>query len=100
MQAMEISRTALDVEWRRLEIISQNLANANTANPPNGVGYSAQNLISGARGDFAALLDGDKPAGGIALQSLSGVRVYGIDAGAAPPRLVHEPGDRQANADG
>src|SRR5882672_6234014 len=100
MQAMEISRTALDVEWRRLEIIAQNLANANTANPLNGVGYSAQNLISGPRTDFAALLDGNKPESGIAVQSLSGVRVYGIDASVASARLVHEPGDPQANADG
>ncbi len=100
MQAMEISRTALDVEWRRLEIIAQNLANANTANPLNGVGYSAQNLISGPRTDFAALLDGDKPGAGIALESLSGVRAYGIDASLAPARLVSEPGNPQANAQG
>jgi len=98
MQAMEISRTALDVEWRRLELIAQNLANANTANPPNSIGYSAQNLISGSRTDFASLLDGDISESGI--ESLSGVRVYGIDAGASSARLVHAPGDPQANADG
>ena len=30
MQALEISRTGMDVEWRRLEVIAQNIANANT----------------------------------------------------------------------
>ena len=27
MDAIEISRTGLDVEWQRLEVIAQNLAN-------------------------------------------------------------------------
>ena len=43
MNAMQISRTALDVEWRRLEVIAQNLANAGTTLDATGQPYRARN---------------------------------------------------------
>jgi flagellar basal-body rod protein FlgC len=58
MNAMEISRTGLDVEWRRLEIIAQNLANANTTRTDGGGPYRPLHLVSGPRTNFAAYLDG------------------------------------------
>jgi flagellar basal-body rod protein FlgC len=100
MHATEISRTALDVEWRRLEIIAENLANANSARVGNGPLYQARSLVSGPRADFASYLD---PAGAkspVDLESLQGVAVLGITASNAAPRLVHEPGNPQANAAG
>lgn len=100
MQAMEISLTGLDVEWRRLEVIAQNLANAGTVRTASGTPYRAQQLISGPKGDFQALLeggDGHAPTGAKVLQ---GVAVYGIDAVNAPPRQVYEPDNPQADADG
>ena len=39
MEAMEISRTGLDVEWRRLKVIAQNLANLNTSRTGDGGSY-------------------------------------------------------------
>jgi flagellar basal-body rod protein FlgC len=101
MQAMEISRTALDVEWRRLEVISENLANANVANTSKGVTFQALNLISGPKNDFASYLDAkDSKPGAIDIDKLSGVAVLGVQASSAPPRMVREPGNPQANADG
>jgi flagellar basal-body rod protein FlgC len=101
MQAMEISRTALDVEWRRLEIISENLANANVANSGKGVTFQALHLISGPKNDFAAYLDAKDPkATSIDIDKLSGIAVLGVQASSAPPRMVREPGNPQANADG
>jgi flagellar basal-body rod protein FlgC len=101
MKAMQISLTALDVEWKRLEIISENLANANVANSAAGVTFRAQHLISGPKTDFAALLDTKNPnAAGIDVEKLTGVQELGVEASTAPPRLVHEPGNPQANADG
>jgi flagellar basal-body rod protein FlgC len=98
MQAMEISRTGLDVEWRRLEIIAQNLANANTVRTADGGVYRAQRLISGPRGGFGAMLD---PDGTRAVDAPAlGVEVYGIEPDSAPPRMVHEPANPQADADG
>ena len=36
MESMAISRTALDVEWQRLQVIASNLANANTTRTADG----------------------------------------------------------------
>ena len=36
MEASAISRTALDVEWQRLQVIANNLANANTTRTAEG----------------------------------------------------------------
>lgn len=101
MQAMEISRTALDVEWRRLEIISENLANANVANSGKGVTFRPLHLISGPKNDFAAYLNArDAKNSGVDIDKLSGVAVLGVQADNAPPHMVHEPGNPQADAQG
>ena len=95
MQAMEISKTGLDVEWRRLEVIAENLANTGTARTAGGAPYTALSLISGPKAAFASHLDG---AGGT--KSLQGVEVYGLAPMNVPPRRVHEPGNPQADSDG
>jgi flagellar basal-body rod protein FlgC len=94
MQAMEISRSALDVEWRRLEVVANNLANAGAA----GTGWQPHRLVSGPRGDFSAMLD--KVAHNSGKQMRGGVEVRSIEVLALPPRLVHEPGNPAADARG
>jgi flagellar basal-body rod protein FlgC len=101
VRAIEISYSALDVEWRRLEVISQNLANANSAGSVKGASYRELNLVSGPRDNFSMYLnreDGTNP--GIDVASLNGVAVRDIVASSAPPRLVHEPGNPLADAQG
>lgn len=93
MKAMEISLSGLDVEWRRLEVIADNLANVNTAKTPDGGPYRAMRLISGPKTSFQGHL-GSNPA------TLDGVAVYGIEPVDTPPRKVHEPGNPLADADG
>lgn len=100
MKAAEISLTALDVEWRRLEVVANNLANANTVRTADGGVFRAQHLISGPRGAFEAMLDRDDGKNGPSTAALQGVRVYGIDATTAVPRMVYEPQNPQADADG
>lgn len=95
MNAMEISRTGLDVEWRRLEVIAENIANASTTRTALGGPYRAMRLISGPRSDFARQLEGPAEA-----RSLSGVAVYGLEPENAAPRRVHEPGHPHADAEG
>lgn len=95
MRAMDISRTGLDVEWRRLEVISQNLANANTVRAADGSTYQPLQLISGPKGEFASYLDGNPVAG-----RLGGVEVYGVEPTNDAPHMVHEPGNPQADARG
>jgi len=94
MRAMDISRTGLDVEWRRLEIIAENLANVATTRTASGQLYRAQRLVSGPR--FAEALTGT--AGG---PSVDGVAVYGVEpTGEAGGRRVYEPGHPDADASG
>jgi flagellar basal-body rod protein FlgC len=95
MQAMEISRTGLDVEWRRLEVIANNIANANTVLTPLGEPYRAMRLVSGPKVDFAALL-----RQGRGVEALNDVSVYGVEPMNLAPRRVHEPTNPQADADG
>ncbi len=95
MQAMEISLTGMDVEWRRLEVIANNIANANTARTALGGPFRAMRLISGPKGDFAQMLQqGGDPS------KLAGVAVYGLEPIDLPPRRVYEPANPQADKDG
>lgn len=93
MQALEISRSGMDVEWRRLEVIAENLANASTTRTALGEPYRAQRLVSGPRADFAALLGNGKMSG-------LGVEAYGLEPVQVEPRRVHEPSHPHADIDG
>lgn len=95
MNALEISRTALDVEWRRLEVIAQNIANAGTTLDATGSPYRALRLLSGPRGSFSDLVNPHKGSA-----NLQGVAVYSIEEQALPPRRVYEPAHPQADAEG
>jgi flagellar basal-body rod protein FlgC len=92
---MEISRTGLDVEWRRLEVIAENIANASTARTATGEAYRPQRLLSGPKAGFGQHMG--KDASG---KSLAGVEVYGVEPVNLPPRLVYEPANPQADAKG
>ncbi len=98
MQAMEISRTGLDVEWRRLELIAQNLASVDVAGTQGGTVYRAQHLVSGPKVQFANYLNSGNTLA--QLKELAGVEASGVAVSSAPPRLVHEPGNPGANAAG
>ncbi|MEI9851947.1 MAG: flagellar basal body rod C-terminal domain-containing protein [Sphingomonas sp.] len=87
MDAIEISRTGLDVEWQRLQVIARNLANMNTSGTD---GYRPMRLVSGPRGGFAAKLQARR----------DGVKVLALEPLAAGVRRVHEPGHPQADAEG
>jgi flagellar basal-body rod protein FlgC len=100
MKAAEISLTALDVEWRRLEIIAENLANASSARAADGQVYRARHLVSGPAGEFRALLDGQQFPAGIAAGHLRGIEAYGVELDDRPPRHFYDPGNPAADADG
>ena len=95
MQAMEISRTGLEVEWRRLEIIAQNIANANTSRTAIGEPFRAMRLLSGPKTDFAALLAGRSDT-----SSLNGVGIQAILPENVAPRVAYEPENPQADENG
>lgn len=93
MDAIAISRTGLDVEWQRLQVIAQNLANINTSRTATGDPFRPMRLLSGPQVDFSHLIRADdrKPAG---------VEVLGLEPMAGGVRRVHEPGHPHADADG
>jgi len=99
MKAMEISKTGLDVEWRRLEVIAENIANASTARTALGDAYRPMRLISGPKAAFGQYLGKDGRAAASA-QALAGVEVYGVEPVNLPPRMVYEPANPQADAKG
>lgn len=92
MDPMKISRTGMDVEWRRMEVIAANLANLNTTRTALGDPYQPLRLVSGPRMDFNAHMN--EAAG------LSGVQVYGVEPTGDAPRRVHEPNHPHADAEG
>jgi len=100
MKATEISLSALDVEWRRLEVIAQNLANSSTVRSADGSVYKARHLISGPRGDFKAMLETGSAGSAVSSSQLQGVQVYGIEVDERIPRYVYDPQNPQADADG
>ncbi len=92
----EISRSGMDVEWRRVEVVAQNIANLGTSAPDDAGVYRPLQLVAtprGASGFSAALAQ----RGASALQ---GVQVLGVQPQALAPRLVHEPGHPHADAAG
>lgn len=97
MRAMEISLSGMDVEWRRLEVVAANVANANTPINSKGEAYHALHLISGPRTTFKGQLD---RAAAFPENGLGGVEVYGVEPIDLPPRSVYEPGNPQADAKG
>ncbi|MBC7768223.1 MAG: flagellar basal body rod protein FlgC [Phycisphaerales bacterium] len=95
MNAIEISRSALDVEWRRLEISAQNLANLNSTRSADGSVYQPLRLLSGPSVNFAAMLS----EANVALAP-SGVQVLGIEPIADGARRAFEPAHPHANEEG
>lgn len=89
MEAMEISRSGLDVEWRRLEVIAANIANMNTTRTADGGPYVARRLVSGPVDGFPAAL---RAAGGTYdVRPRRGVMVYEIAPTNAGVRQVYNP---------
>lgn len=95
MDAMQISRSGLDVEWQRLQVIAQNLANIDTSKTAAGTPYRALRLISGPVENFADVI-----AHKGASQKPTGVKVLGLEEAPGGLRRVYDPSDPQADANG
>lgn len=90
---LEVSGSALTAERLRLDVIANNLANANTTRTAEGGPYRRQVVVFAPReqaGEGWPLADN---AG-------AGVRVVGIRPDSSPLRRVYNPGHPDADADG
>ena len=94
MDAMQISRTGLDVEWQRLQVIAHNLANMQSSRTADGHPVRVLSLVSGPIGGFRQAL---RQAGHA---EPTGVAVLGVEPQAAGFRRVYEPANPQADAHG
>lgn len=93
--AQAISRSGMDVEWQRLQIIAANLANLNSVAPPGTAPYHAMRLISGPVGAFA-----DAMADRQTKDHIGEVKVLGLEPVAGVERRVYDPTAPEAGPDG
>jgi flagellar basal-body rod protein FlgC len=83
---------ALQAERVRMEVIAQNIANANTTRDLNGLPYQRQQVV------FETVLNSQATGAGSA--EPAAVQVARIEKDPRPPHLVYDPGHPDADAHG
>ena len=86
--ALTISSTGMSAERLRMDVIAENLANADTTRTQGGGPYRRQEVVLAAGGTVSF---GDV---------LGGVQVAGIVSDPTPPRKVYDPGHPDADKNG
>ncbi len=102
---LNVSGSGLDSQRLRVEILAQNVANAQTTRTPEGGPYQRRHVVFEAEPVSASpfrSVFGDLRSGGGALdpRQLYGVRVSRVIADQAPPEQRYLPHHPDANADG
>jgi flagellar basal-body rod protein FlgC len=90
MDAMDISATALTAERTRMNLISSNIANANSTRTPEGGPYRRKDAVFSTMMDKASA----KMSGG------GGVEVVAVVEDQSPPRLQYDPSHPDADTKG
>ena len=90
LTGIDSSSSALAAERVRMEVITQNIANANTTHGIDGKPYQRQQVV------FEQVLQGVQ-SGATGPQK---VEIARIEKDVRPPRLVFNPGHPDADADG
>ena len=86
--SIEVSASGLSAERLAMDVIANNIANANTTHTPQGGAFKRQLVVYSERASPSAA-----EAGG-------GVEALGIVQDASPDRLVFEPGNPDADPRG
>jgi flagellar basal-body rod protein FlgC len=102
--ALDISASGLTASRMRMDVVAENLANAETTRGPNGGPYRRKEVVlQTAGGDgFQNVLQsavGNVPGMGSSQQP-GGVQVAGIVTDTTAPRMVYDPSHPDANAQG
>jgi flagellar basal-body rod protein FlgC len=101
--ALDISASGLTASRVRMDVVAENLANAETTRGPNGGPYRRKEVVLQTAGDGfqSALQDavGTVPGMGSSQQP-GGVQVSGIVTDNSAPRMVYDPSHPDANAQG
>lgn len=92
---LRISATGLDVERKRLNLASENIANMNNPKAPGQEPFRSRRLVSGAiKGEFGDYLSGFREI------PENGVKVMGIYQEANPTRMEYQPYHPYADKNG
>ncbi len=88
-----VSASGMSAERLRMEIVANNIANANSTRTPEGGPFRRLAPVFAANGarSFASMLDPNE---------LKGVKVIGVEADTSDFPVVHIPGHPDADADG
>ena len=81
--ALDISASGLHAQWVRMQVVANNVANADTTQTPEGGPYKRREVV------FSTLMNG-----------LNGVDVAGVVASDGAPRMVYNPGHPDADQQG
>jgi len=97
--AIEIAGSGLTAQRIRMDVTSENLANADTTKTATGQPYQRQDVVlaSAAAGSFGGALSGALAQGE---EGPGGVKVAGIVTDKTPNQQVYDPGNPEANAQG
>jgi flagellar basal-body rod protein FlgC len=96
---LEVSRSGMDVEYRRVELVAHNIANAGTTASSAEGAYFPLRLVSGPK--LAGKVDPTAvQKAALRTPMLPGVQVYSYEPTSAVPRQVYEPAHPQADASG
>lgn len=93
LTGINATSSALEAERIRMEVISQNIANANTTRGADGLPYQRQQVV------FETLLDQQSSNSPGAIGA-SGIQVARIEKDQRAPRMVFDPGHKDADANG
>jgi flagellar basal-body rod protein FlgC len=95
--AIDAAASGLTAERLRMDVISNNIANANTTRTAEGGPYRRQLVVfeprTGNSSPFSQMLTQQMEAG-------NGVKVVGIVKDQSPLRMVYDPNHPDANKDG
>jgi flagellar basal-body rod protein FlgC len=92
LAAIDVTSDALNAEKIRLEVIGQNIANAQTTRGPDGLPYQRKVVTFETQLRAATGADGGAP--------ITGLRVAGVTADPTPGDMIYDPGHPHADANG
>lgn len=96
ISGIDVSASALNAQKTRLDIVAQNIANAQTTRGPDGRAYQRQ-IVSF---ETQLLRQGGAANGGAAGRSLSTVHVSGISRDPTPGQKIFDPQHPDADSSG
>ncbi len=94
LSGIDTTASALDAERTRMDIVAQNIANAQTTRGPDGLPYRRQQVV------FENVLAQQQLGAGLPGAGPQSVRIARIQSDPSPPHWVYNPSHPDANSQG